>query len=341
MLHGLFSQKNKSNPSKNTLIAAVGNTPLVKLERFSKELGFNLFAKLEIFNPCLSAKDRIAVHIIDQAEKDGKLKEGGTVIDATSGNTGLALAMICRVKGYKCVLTVADKASKEKINSLKSLGAEVVLCPAAALPDDPNSYYQKAITLTKEIPGAFYADQNFNLANSEAHFQTTGPEIWNQTNGEITHIIAAVGTGGTLSGSGRFLKTKNKNIEVIGVDAYGSVLKKYHETGIYDISITHPYKMEGVGKSIIPGNVNFDVIDRFIKVGDLKSALRARKMAQLEGVWAGHSSGAAVEAIFKNKDDFKATDNVIVVLSDHGSKYLSTIYNDNWVEEKLYSNPRV
>ena len=339
MFKNILKKKRSTSPKNNTLLSAIGNTPLVKLERFSEELGFNLYAKLEIFNPCLSAKDRIAAHIIDKAEKEGKLKPGGTVIDATSGNTGLALAMICRVKGYDCLLTVADKASKEKINSLKSLGAKVVLCPAAVDAEDPRSYYQQAIHYTNEIDGAFYANQNYNLANSEAHFLGTGPEIWEQTEGMVTHIVAAVGTGGTLSGSAQFLKTKNPDIEVLGVDAYGSVLKKFHETGIYDKSITHPYKMEGVGKSILPGNVNFDIIDRFIKVGDLKAALRARKMANLEGVWAGHSSGAAVEAIFKAKDSFKPTDHVVVVLSDHGSKYLSTIYNDEWVEEKLYSKP--
>jgi len=247
--------------------------------------------------------------------------------------------MISRIKGYKCVLTVADKASKEKINSLKSLGAEVVLCPSGVAPDDPRSYYQMAIQLTEEIDGAFYTNQNFNKDNVEAHYLSTGPEIWEQLDGKVTHFVAAVGTGGTISGTGKFLKEQNKDIEIIGVDAYGSVLKKYHQTGIYDISIAHSYKMEGVGKSIIPGNVDFSTIDRFVKVGDLKSALRARKLAQLEGVWGGHSSGAVLEAIFKTKESFKPTDNIVILLSDHGSKYLSTIYNDEWVEEKLYSKP--
>jgi len=338
MLHKLFKKKRPKGTTQNhSLLGAVGNTPLVRLNHFSDVLGANIFAKLEFFNPGLSAKDRIAAHIIDKAEKSGKLKPGGTVIDATSGNTGLALAMIARIKGYKCVLTVADKASKEKVNSLKSLGAEVVLCPSAVAPDDPRSYYQMAIQLTEEIDGAYYTNQNFNKDNIEAHYLGTGPEIWNQLDGKVTHFVAAVGTGGTISGTGKYLKEQNKNIEVIGVDAYGSVLKKFHQTGIYDISIAHSYKMEGVGKSIIPGNVDFKTIDRFVKVGDLKSALRARKMAQLEGVWGGHSSGAVLEAVFKTKESFKPTDNIVILLPDHGSKYLSTIYNDPWVEEKLYS----
>ena len=340
MLHKLFNNKrSQSKANKNSLFAAVGNTPLVRLNHHSELLGTNIFAKLEFFNPGLSAKDRIIAHIIDKAEQAGKLKPGGTIVDATSGNTGMAMAMLSRAKGYKCVLTVADKASKEKINSLKSLGAEVVLCPAAVKPDDPRSYYQQAIQLTNEIEGAYYTDQNFNSDNVEAHYLSTGPEIWDQLDGKVTHFVAAVGTGGTISGTGKFLKEQNSDIEIIGVDAYGSVLKKFHETGIYDISITHPYKMEGVGKSIIPGNVKFDTIDRFVKVGDLKSALRARKMAQLEGVWGGHSSGAVLEAVFKTKESFKPTDNVVILLSDHGSKYLSTIYSDSWVEEKLYSRP--
>ncbi len=340
MLHKLFKNK-RSNDTANqhSLLGAVGNTPLVRLNHFSDLLGANIYAKLEFFNPGLSAKDRIVAHIIDKAEKAGKLKPGGTVVDATSGNTGMALAMLSRIKGYKCVLTVADKASKEKINSLKSLGAEVVLCPSGVAPDDPRSYYQMAIQLTEEIEGAYYTNQNFNKDNIEAHYLTTGPEIWEQLDGKITHFVAAVGTGGTISGTGKFLKEQNKDIEIIGVDAYGSVLKKYHQTGIYDISIAHSYKMEGVGKSIIPGNVDFSTIDRFVKVGDLKSALRARKMAQMEGIWGGHSSGAVLEAIFKTKESFNPTDNIVILLSDHGSKYLSTIYNDEWVEEKLYSKP--
>lgn len=319
------------------MLSAIGNTPLIRLNSFSDLVGTNVFAKLEFSNPTLSAKDRIASHIVNKAIESGALQEGGTLIDATSGNTGMALAHISRLMGYNCILTVADKASQEKINSLKALGAKVILCPAKVAPEDPNSYYQKAIELSQTVKGAYYTDQNFNPQNKEAHYLSTGPEIWNQMNGKMTYFVATVGTGGTISGTAKFLKENDKNIKIIGVDAHGSVLKKYHETGIYDISIAHPYKMEGVGKSIIPGNVDFDLIDTFVKVGDLKSALRARNLARKDGIWGGHSSGAALEAVYQMKDTFQADDRVVVIFSDHGSKYLSTIYNDGWVEEKLYS----
>jgi len=333
------SKTNKDHDAFHSkcMLSSIGNTPLIRLNSFSDLVGTNVFAKLEFSNPTLSAKDRIASYIIKKALESGVLQKGGTVIDATSGNTGMALAHISRLMGFDCVLTVADKASQEKINSLKALGAKVVVCPAQVAPDDPSSYYKKAIELSESIDGAYYTDQNFNPQNKEAHYQSTGPEIWNQMNGDINYFVATVGTGGTISGTGRFLKEKNEKIRVIGVDAHGSVLKKYHETGIYDISIAHPYKMEGVGKSIIPGNVDFDVIDQFVKVGDLKSALRARNLAKKDGIWGGHSSGAALEAVFQMKNSFMPSDKVVVIFSDHGSKYLSTIYNDAWVEDKLYS----
>ena len=319
------------------MLSFSGCTPLIRLNSFSDLVGTNVFAKLEFSNPTLSAKDRIASHIISKALESGELSIGGTVVDATSGNTGMALAHISRIMGFNCVLTVADKASQEKINSLKALGAKVVLCPAQVAPDDSRSYYKKAIEISESIEGAYYTDQNFNPNNKDAHYQTTGPEIWDQMDGDVNYFVATVGTGGTISGTARYLKENDENINVVGVDAYGSVLKKYHETGIYDISIAHPYKMEGVGKSIIPGNVDFDFIDRFVKVGDLKSALRARNLAKKDGIWGGHSSGAALEAVFQMKNEFKPSDKVVVIFSDHGSKYLSTIYNDAWVEEKLYS----
>jgi len=284
--------------SSKCVMSSIGNTPLVRLNAFSKTVGSNVFAKLEFANPTLSAKDRIAAFIVEKALQNGEIAPGGTLIDATSGNTGMALALVSRLRGFNCLLTVADKASKEKINSLKSLGAEVVLCPATVPPDDPKSYYQQAILASERIENAYYVDQNFNPNNAQAHFEGTGPEIWEQSKHKVTHLFAAVGTGGTISGSSRFLKSQESNIEVIGVDAYGSVLKKYHETGVYDISCAHPYKMEGVGKSIIPGNVDFDVIDQFVKVGDLKSALKARKLAKEEGIWAGHSSGAVLQAVY-------------------------------------------
>jgi len=320
------------------MVGCIGNTPLVRLKSFSDFVGTNVYAKLEFANPTLSAKDRIAAYIVKKAVESGELKPGATLIDATSGNTGLALALVAKTMGFKCVLTVADKASNEKINSLKALGAEAVLCPAAVAPDHPDSYYQQAIALSEEIDGAYYVNQNFNPNNPGAHYHGTGPEIWDQTEGKITHYVCTVGTGGTMSGTARYLKEQNPNVNTIGVDAYGSVLKKYHETGIYDISIAHSYKMEGVGKSIIPGNVDFDIIDEFVKVGDLKSALRARDLAKKEGIWGGHSSGAVLQAVFKMQDRFTYDDHVVILFSDHGSKYLSTIYNDAWVEEKLYAN---
>ncbi len=320
------------------MMSAIGNTPLIRLKSFSELVGTNVFAKLEYANPTLSAKDRIASYIVSKGLESGKLKPGGTLIDATSGNTGMALAHVSRYLGFDCVLTVADKASMEKVNSLKALGAKVVLCPSKVEPEDPRSYYSQAIALSQSIKGAFYTDQNFNPHNAEAHYCSTGPEIWNQMQGKLTHFVATVGTGGTISGTAKYLVEQDDSIQVIGVDAHGSVLKKYHETGIYDISIAHPYKMEGVGKSIIPGNVNFDIIDQFVKVGDLKSALRARNLAKKDGVWGGHSSGAALEAVFQMKDKFTPEDNIVVIFSDHGSKYLSTIYNDAWLEEKLYTN---
>ena len=315
------------------VVKTVGNTPLIKLRHLSNDLHTNIYAKLECFNPGLSAKDRIAAYMIEQAERSGKLGPGGTVIDATSGNTGYALAMICAIKGYRCVLTVADKASAEKVNALKALGAEVILCPSKVKPEDPRSYYSQAVQLAKEIPGSFYTNQNFNPDNNLAHYHSTGPEIWEQTEGKITHIVAAVGTGGTLCGTARYLVEKNPNIEVIGVDAKGSVLKKYHETGVFDDSEIHPYKIEGLGKSIIPGNVDFDVIDYFIRVNDKDSAHMVRSCASREGLFLGYSSGAVMQAI-QQKKDWKEDDVVVMISADHGSKYLSSVYNEDWMKEQ-------
>ena len=312
---------------------AIGNTPLIKLRHLSEDLHTNIYVKLESFNPGQSAKDRIAAYMIEQAERTGELAPGGTVIDATSGNTGLALAMISAIKGYRCVLAVADKASAEKINALKAMGAEIILCPSKVKPEDPRSYYSQAVSLSKEIPGAWYANQNFNPNNNLAHYHSTGPEIWEQTEGKITHLVAAVGTGGTMCGTAKFLKEQNPNIEAVGVDARGSVLKKYHETGIFDDSEIHPYKIEGLGKSIIPGNVKFDLIDYFIRVNDKDSAHMARSCAKREGLCIGYSSGAAMQAVHQKKD-WKEDDVVVVIVSDHGGKYLSSIYNDDWMKEQ-------
>ena len=329
----LIGKQRIEKGAKRNVVKIIGNTPLVKLRHLSKSLHTNIYVKLECYNPGLSAKDRIAAYMIEQAERSGELGVGGTVIDATSGNTGMALAMICAMKGYRCVLTVADKASAEKVNTLKAMGAEVILCPSKVKPEDPRSYYQQAIRLAKEIPGAYYTNQNFNPNNNLAHYHSTGPEIWEQTEEKITHIVAAVGTGGTLCGSARFLKEQNPNIEAIGVDAHGSVLKKYHETSIFDDKEIHPYKMEGVGKSIIPGNVDFDVIDYFIKVNDKDSAHMVRSCARREGLFLGYSSGAVMQAVSQKKD-WKEDDVVVLIASDHGSKYLSSVYSEDWMKEQ-------
>ncbi len=325
------SSRHTQQGAYRNVVKAIGNTPLIKLGHLSQQLHTNIYVKTEGANPGLSAKDRIAAYIVAQAELKGLLRPGGTVVEATSGNTGFALAMICALKGYRCVLTVADKASTEKINALKAMGAEIILCPAKVSPKDPRSYYQQALRLADEIPGAYYTNQNFNPENNLAHYHSTGPEIWRQTKGKITHIVGAVGTGGTLGGTARYLKEQNPDIEVIGVDAAGSVLKKYHETGIFDQSIIHSYKMEGIGKTIIPGNVDFDVIDYFIKVNDRDSAHAVRACARQEGLFLGYSSGASLQAATQKKD-WKQSDLVVIISCDHGSKYLSSVYNDDWMK---------
>ena len=323
----------------NNILETIGNTPLIKLNKVTKNLRPTIYVKLEGANPGGSAKDRIALHMIQKAENEGKLQPGGTLIEATSGNTGFSLAMIAAVKGYKCVLTAASKISKEKVDMLKALGAEVVICPKDAKPDDPRSYYEMAKRLAKEIPGAYYVNQNFNTQNAQAHYLSTGPEIWEETEGKITHLIASAGTGGTLSGTARYLKEKNPKIKIIAVDAYGSVLQKYHETGIYDPNEIKSYRIEGTGKNIIPNNVDFDVIDRFIKITDLDAALRARELARCEGILAGYSSGAGIQAIFELEDEFLPTDVVVSILPDHGSKYLGKVFNDKWMREQNFPIP--
>jgi cystathionine beta-synthase len=255
-------------------------------------------------------------------------------VDATSGNTGFSLAMVAAVKGYKCVLTVTSKISEDKLNNLRAMGAEVILCPQEAKPDDPNSYYKMAQTLAKEIPGAYYINQNYNLDNGEAHYLTTGPEIWEQTQGRVTCLIGSTSTGGTLCGTGRYLREQNPNVRIIGVDAYGSVLKKYHETGVYDEKEIYPYRIEGTGKNIIPANMDFGLIDRFVKVTDKDSALRARELARMEGMMMGYSSGAALQALEQIQDEFTEDDVVVLLFSDHGSKYVSKFFNDKWMREQ-------
>jgi cystathionine beta-synthase len=318
----------------NNILETIGKTPLVRLNRIVSDIPATVYAKVESFNPGLSAKDRIALHMIERAERLGRLLPGGTVVDATSGNTGFSLAMVCAIKGYKCVLTVTSKSSEDKINNLKAMGAEVILCPQDAKPDDPRSYYRMAEKLAKEIPGAYYINQNFNLENGEAHYLSTGPEIWEQTQGKITHLIGSASTGGTLCGSGRYLREQNPDLKLIAVDAFGSVLKKYHETGVYDPNEVYPYRIEGTGKNIIPANMDFDMIDRFVKVTDKESALRAREIARQEGMLVGYSSGAALQCLEQIKSELTEQDVVVLLFSDHGCKYVSKIFNDNWMQEQ-------
>lgn len=318
----------------NNILETIGKTPLIRLNSVTAHIPATVYAKVEAFNPGLSAKDRIAMHMIERAERLGYLKPGGTIVDATSGNTGFSLAMVAAIKGYRCVLTVTSKISEDKLNNLKAMGAEVILCPQDAKPNDPNSYYRKAEQLTKEIPGAFYVNQNFNPDNGEAHYLSTGPEIWEQTNGRVTWLIGSASTGGTLCGTGRYLREQNPNLKIVAADAYGSVLKKYHETGVYDESEIYGYRIEGTGKNIIPANVDFELIDRFVKVTDKDSALRARELARQEGLLVGYSSGAALQCLEQIKGELKEEDLVVLLFADHGSKYVSKVFNDKWMREQ-------
>ena len=318
----------------DNIMEAVGETPLVKLHTFSKLCGCTVLAKVEGLNPGLSAKDRIALEILEQAEAKGLIGPGGTIVESTSGNTGFALAMACIVKGYNCVLAIPDKSSEEKINQLRAMGAHVIVCPSNVSSDDPLSYYSQARTIAENTPNAFYVNQYFNTANVDAHYKHTGPEIWRQTGGLITHYVATVGTGGTISGVAKYLKEQNPEIKIVGVDAEGSILTKYHESGVVDMSESHSYLLEGVGKKMIPGNIDFDNIDRFVKVDDKNSAFRARQMAKREGIFAGYSSGAAVQGVLKLRRLWKPEHIVVVLLPDHGSKYMSKVYNDGWMQRQ-------
>lgn len=315
----------------NNILETIGKTPLIRLNSVAAHIPAAVYVKLEAFNPGLSAKDRIALHMIERAERTGKLLPGGTVVDATSGNTGFSLAMVCAIKGYKCVLTVTSKISEDKLNNLRAMGAEVVLCPQEVKPNDPRSYYRRAEQLAKDIPGAYYINQNFNPENGEAHYLSTGPEIWEQTQGRITWLVGSASTGGTLCGSGRYLREQNPNLNIVAVDAYGSVLKKYHETGIYDENEVYAYRIEGTGKNIIPANMDFDLINRFIKVTDRDSAYKAREIARLEGMLVGYSSGAALQCLEQIKDELTENDVVVLIFADHGCKYVSKVFSDDWM----------
>jgi cystathionine beta-synthase len=318
----------------NSVLETVGNTPLIRLNRVTKDISALVLAKVETYNPGLSIKDRIAVRIVEEAERSGKLRMGGTIIECTSGNTGIGLAMAAAVKGYKIVCTVNDKQSKEKIQMLRSWGAEVIVCPSKVRPEDPRSNYKVAEKLSKEIPNSYWVNQYQNPQNPQTHYESTGPEIWEQTAGRVTHLVAPTGTGGTLCGTAKYLKEKNPNLKVWGVDAYGSVLKKYHETGVFDEEEIYEYSMEGVGREFIPQTLDFDLITRFEKVSDKDAALMARRLVTEEGLWLGHSSGSAVAAVRQLKHLLKPTDVVVVICHDHGSRYIGKVYSDDWMRMK-------
>ena len=318
------------------VLQLIGNTPLIKLNKITQKFKGEFFAKVEAFNPGHSAKDRIALYIIEEAERKGILKPGSTIIETTSGNTGFSIAMVSVIKGYECILAVSSKASNDKIDMLRTMGAKVYVCPAHVSADDPRSYYQVAKTLHAETKGSVYINQYFNDLNIDAHFNSTGPEIWNQTEGKITHLIACSGTGGTISGTARYLKQQNPNLKVIGIDAYGSVLKKYHETKEFDSNEIYPYRIEGLGKNLIPSATDFEIIDRFVKVSDEDSAHTARELAKTEGLFVGYTSGAATQGLkqLAEEGEFDEHSNVVVIFPDHGSRYMSKIYSDNWMTEQ-------
>jgi cystathionine beta-synthase len=319
---------------RNNILETIGNTPLVRLNKITKELPCAVYAKVEYFNPGNSIKDRMAVKMVEVAEKEGNLKPGGTIIECTSGNTGMGLAMAAVVKGYKCIFTTTDKQSQSKVDILRALGAEVIVCPTNVEPDAPRSYYSVAARLEKEIPNAFLMNQYDNLANRLAHYETTGPEIWNQTDGKVTHLVVTAGTGGTVTGTAMYLKEKNPDIQVWAIDVYGSLLTKYFRTGETDMSEVHPYVSEGFGEDFVPKNYDMSVIDYFEQVTDKDGAVMARRLAREEGLFCGYSAGSCIQGLMQLKDKLKKGDLVVLILHDHGSRYVSKIYNDQWMAER-------
>ena len=311
------------------------------MNKITKNIDVLVLAKVETFNPGNSVKDRMAVKMVEDAEADGRLKPGGTIIEGTSGNTGMGLALVAIVKGYKLICVLGDKQSKEKMDMLRAVGAEVVVCPNDVEPEDPRSYYSVSKRLATETPNSWYVNQYDNPSNTIAHYEQTGPEIWKQTEGKITHFVVGVGTGGTISGVGKFLKEKNSNIKIWGVDTYGSVFKKYHETGIFDENEIYPYITEGIGEDILPKNVNFDVIDGFVKVTDKDGAVFTRKLAEEEGIFVGNSAGSAISAVLQLKEHFKPEDVVVVLFHDHGSRYVGKIFNDDWMRNRGFLDEKV
>jgi cystathionine beta-synthase len=321
----------------STILDTIGNTPLVKLNTITKDIDALVLAKVESFNPGNSVKDRMAVKMIEDAEASGLLKTGGTIVEGTSGNTGMGLALAAIVKGYKLICISTDKQSKEKFDLLRAVGAEVIICPTNVDAEDPKSYYSTAARVAKETPNSWHVNQYDNPSNAIAHYESTGPEIWEQTDGKITHFVVGVGTGGTISGVGKFLKEKNPNIKIWGIDTYGSVFKKYHETGIFDENEIYPYITEGIGEDIIPENVDFALIDSFEKVTDEDAAIYTRRLAKQEGIFAGNSCGAAIKGVIQLKKHFKKDDVVVVLLHDSGSRYIGKMYNDEWMKSKGFN----
>ena len=318
----------------NNILETIGNTPLIKLNVLTKDLKALVLAKVETTNPGNSVKDRMAVKMIEDAEKSGLLKPGGTIIEGTSGNTGMGLALGAIIKGYKLICVLNDKQSKEKMDILRAVGAEVVVCPTAVEPEDPRSYYQVSRRLAKEIPNSWYVNQYDNLSNRTAHYEQTAPEIWEQTAGKITHFVVGVGTGGTISGIGKYLKEKNPNIKIWGIDTYGSVFKKYHETGFFDKNEIYPYITEGIGEDILPANVDFSVIDHFEKVTDKDAAVYTRRLAREEGIFVGNSAGSAIKGLLQKSGELTEDDVVVVLFHDHGSRYVGKMFNDDWMRER-------
>jgi cystathionine beta-synthase len=318
------------------ILETIGNTPLVQLNSIVKGVPATVLAKIETTNPGNSIKDRMALKMIEDAERSGALKPGGTIIEGTSGNTGMGLAIAAIVKGYKCIFTTTDKQSKEKVDALRAFGAEVIVCPTNVEPEDPRSYYSVSSRLEREVPNSWKPNQYDNLSNTQAHYEQTGPEIWEQTEGKITHLVVGVGTGGTISGTAKYLKEKNPAIKIWGIDTYGSVFKKYKETGEFDKNEIYPYVTEGIGEDFLPANVDFSLIDRFEKVSDKDAALMTREIARKEGIFAGNSAGSAVAGLLQLKDELKASDVVVIIFHDHGTRYLGKMYNDDWLRAQGY-----
>jgi len=318
----------------NNILETIGNTPMVRLNTITKDIPATVLAKLETFNPGNSIKDRMALKMIEDAEKNGLLKPGGTIIEGTSGNTGMGLAIAAVIKGYKCIFTSTDKQSKEKFDALRAFGADVIVCPTNVDPEDPRSYYSVSSRLEREVPNSWKPNQYDNLSNMQAHYEQTAPEIWAQTEGKITHLVAGVGTGGTISGIAKYLKEKNPNIKIIGIDTYGSVFKKYKETGIFDKDEIYPYITEGIGEDFLPKNVDFTLIDHFEKVTDKDAALMTREVALKEGIFAGNSTGSAVAGVLQLKHMFREGDIVVIIFPDHGSRYMAKMYNEDWLRER-------